>query len=472
MIISTIVIYMLILLGIGYWANKQIDEMSDFLLAGRRLGVLLAAGALAATHFGGGMVMGGGEYGFIHGLSGAWYGISCGIGLLLLAFLTAGKFRKLSLYTIPDYLEHRYGGKTLRILGSLLSLVAIVGIIAAQVLSARGALAILGFEGNTAAVIATIIFIIYTALGGLWAATITDFIQVIIAGVGVVVAASLVLTDTGGLSGLQEMIVATRESVDPGYFNLFGMAGRSVLWLLLPTVMYTLIGQDFYQRLFASKDDITAKKASIVGGIFLIIISLFPAIAGMGAKAYFPELTDGGLAIPRIIQEIFPVGVGAIVLAALLAAIMSTADSLLTAGTSHIVKDFWIEVFHSDEGKDKKDMLKLSRIFTVVLGVGALIIALSVPTIISALIYSYTMYTAGVFIPVIGGVLWKRATRQGALSALIIGALVAIIGILSGMDIAGIPVEVYSGLVSLLVFVVVSLFTASTKTEAPVDNSI
>ncbi|MFW6238754.1 MAG: sodium:solute symporter family transporter, partial [Halanaerobiales bacterium] len=193
----TIVIYMAILLAVGYWANKKIEVMDDFLLAGRRLGLLLTAGALAATHYGGGMVMGGGEYGFIHGISGTWYGISCGIGLILLGFLTAGRFRSLAFYTVPDYLEHRYGGKTIRVLGAVLSLVAIIGIIAAQVLSAQGALAILGFEGNTAAIIAAIIFIIYTALGGLWAASITDFIQVIIAGVGVVVASALVLNDTG-----------------------------------------------------------------------------------------------------------------------------------------------------------------------------------------------------------------------------------------------------------------------------------
>ncbi|MFW6007275.1 MAG: sodium:solute symporter family protein [Halanaerobiales bacterium] len=459
MVFTTIIIYMLILLGVGYWANKQIEVMDDFLLAGRRLGLLLTSGALAATHFGGGMVMGGGEYGFIHGLSGAWYGISCGIGLILLGFLTASDFRSLAFYTVPDYLEYRYKGKSLRTLGALLSLIAIIGIIAAQVLSARGALAILGFTGNTGAIIATIVFIVYTALGGLWAASITDFIQVIIAGVGVIIASSLVLGNTGGFSGLNQMIQSSREGVSSGYFNILGMGAKSILWLLLPTVMYTLIGQDFYQRLFAAKDNITAKKASFVGGIFLIIMSIFPAIAGMGAKGFFPELTDGGQAIPKIIQEMFPVGVGAIVLAALLAAIMSTADSLLTAGTSHIIKDFWLEFTDIEKDNNKKELLKISRIFTVVLGLAALIIAVSVPTIIDALIYSYTMYTAGVFIPVIGGVLWKKATREGALSALLVGAATAIFGIIGNVDIAGIPVEIYSALLALILFIIISLMT-------------
>jgi SSS family solute:Na+ symporter len=119
MILTTLVVYMVVLLCAGFWANKRIHGMTDFLLAGRRLGLLLTSGALAATHFGGGMVMGGGEYGFIYGLSGAWYGISCGVGLIFLAFLTAGKFRHLSLYTIPDYLEQRYNSKTRPRTGSL-----------------------------------------------------------------------------------------------------------------------------------------------------------------------------------------------------------------------------------------------------------------------------------------------------------------------------------------------------------------
>ncbi|ACL68820.1 sodium:solute symporter family protein [Halothermothrix orenii] len=455
MVLTTVIVYMLLLLAIGYWANRKIKGLTDYLLAGRRLGLWLTAGALAATHFGGGMVVGGGEYGFIHGFSGAWYGISCGIGLLFLSFLTAGKFRDLSLYTVPDYLAHRYGGKTVRVLGAILSVVAIIGIIAAQVLAAKSALAILGIKGNAGAIIATLIFIIYTVLGGLWAATITDFIQVIIAGVGTVIAASMVLSNTGGLSGLKESLSTVSPGVD--YFNLFGFGWTTILWILLPTVMYTLIGQDFYQRLFASKDGITARKASFIGGIFLIIISFFPVITGMGARMYFPEMTDASMALPRLVQELFPLGLGAVFLAALLAAIMSTADSLLTAGTSHLIKDFWFEVFNRGQDRDKGQILTISRVTTGVLGLLALIIALLVPTVIDALIYSYTMYTAGVFIPLIGGVLWRGATRKGAISAIFAGSLVAITGILTGFEAWGIPVEVYSAVISLVFFVVISL---------------
>jgi len=458
MILFIIALYMLVMLLIGWWASKYyIKGMTDFLLAGRRLGIWLGAATLAATHFGGGAVMGGGEYGFKYGISGAWYGVSCGIGLLFL-ILTAEKFRALALYTVPDYLEERYGGKAIRLLGALLSIVALIGILAAQVLSARSALSIIGLKEDTlGAIIVTLVFIIYTTTGGLWAVTLTDFIQIILASIGVIIGAAIVLAKTGGFAGLQAAL--SSKGVDPSFFSFWGMGTASIMWLLLPTVMYTLIGQDFYQRLFATKDPKTAKGAALLGGIVLVIISFFPTIIGMGAKALSNE-DLGRMAVPWVLQNLMGPVLGGIVLSAILAAIMSTADSLLSAATSHIVKDLWIEVFRISTIEDETKLLRVSRVFTALIGIVSLLIALIVPGIIDALIYSYTMYTAGVFIPVIGGILWKGATKAGALVSLIAGSIVALYGILTGLELFGAPAEIYSALVSLVLFIVVSLLTS------------
>lgn len=462
MTLSIIVIYMIVMLLIGWWASKYyVKGMTDFLLAGRRLGIWLGAATLAATHFGGGAVMGGGEYGFKYGISGAWYGVSCGIGLLFL-ILTAGKFRALALYTVPDYLEQRYGGKGIRVLGTLLSLIALIGILAAQVLAARSALSIIGLKGNTGAVVATLVFIIYTTTGGLWAVTLTDFFQLALAALGVIIGAWVVLAKAGGLAGLTTLLGS--KGVSSSYFSFWGMGTASIMWLLIPTVMYTLIGQDFYQRLFATKDPKTAKGAALLGGIVLVIISFFPTLIGMGAKALSNE-DLGRMSVPWVLQNLMHPLLGGIVLAAILAAVMSTADSLLTAATSHIVKDLWIETFRADELKDEKKLLLLSRIFTFLVGILSLIIALMVPGIIDALIYSYTMYTAGVFVPVVGGLLWKGATRAGAISSTVIGSAVALYGILTQTEIFGAPAEIYAGLISLVVFILVSLATAKSQTR-------
>lgn len=460
MIVTIVILYLTALLAIGWWANRRfISGMTDFLLAGRRLGVVLCGGAMAATHFGGGALMGGASYGFDFGLSGAWYGVATGVGLLGLALLTASRFRRLALYTVPDYLESRYGGKSVRVLGALLSLVALIGILAAQVTAAGSAFAIIGLNVTVAAVLATAVFVIYTAIGGLWAATISDLAQIVIAGGGVLIAAVVVMLKAESLGGLP--VVLAEQSVEPSYFSVVGIGPATIGWLLVPTVMYTLIGQDFYQRLFAARDASTARRAALLGGLFLIAISVAPVVVGMGARG-LANIEDGNQAIPWVLQNLLHPVLGGVVLAAVLAAIMSTADSLLTSATSHIVKDLWIETFRADGVSDEQHLLTVSRISTVIIGAAALLIALAIPGIITLLIYSYTLYTAAVFVPVLGGVLWKGATRQGALAAMVGGSAVGVAGIATQIDLFGMPTEIYAAAISAAVFVVVSFATRKT----------
>ncbi|MGD8415303.1 MAG: sodium:solute symporter family protein [Candidatus Latescibacterota bacterium] len=456
MLITIVATYLAVMLGVGVWCSRtRISGMTDFLLAGRRLGVVMGGGALAATHFGGGAVLGGAEYGYTYGAAGIWYGVSTGIGLLALGFFTARKFRELALFTVPDYLETRYGGKTVRLLGAVLSLVALVGILAAQVNAAGRAFAILGFDSAIAPVIAVSVFVAYTALGGLWAASISDIMQLVIGAAGVAVAAVLVVGNVETQGGFEQLL--RTGAVNENYLNPFGEGAAFILWLLVPTVMYTLIGQDFYQRLFATKNAATARTAALAGGLFLVGVSVLPAICGMGAKALSPEPMAPGDALPWVLRELMNPAVGGLVLAAILAAIMSTADSLLTSATSHVVKDLWLGILRPGSDAGEKQLLVVSRAVTVAVGALALAIGLSLPGIVRTLIYSYTMYTAGVLVPVLGGAMWKGATRAGALAAIAAGSVVALIGITTRLELGGVPTEVYAALVSAIFFVVVSL---------------
>jgi SSS family solute:Na+ symporter len=130
----------------------------------------------------------------------------------------------------------------------------------------------------------------------------------------------------------------------------------------------------------------------------------------------------------------------------------------------------WLEIIHPGREQDEKRLLALSRIVTVAVGLCALLIGVSLPGIVGALIYSYTMYTAGVLVPVLGGVLWKRGTREGALAAILAGSIVALAGLTTGFKIQGIPVEIYAALVSAAVYVVVSLLTRRTVTGGPEEK--
>lgn len=455
--------YLIIMFGIGIWANKYNNDMTDFLLAGRRLGIGLASFTLAATYFGGGFVVGLGETAYGSGLVSWWNGIGGGVGLVIVG-LMAYKMRGLALYTVPDYLMQRYNSSAMRIISAILSLIALVGILAAQVGAASRIFELLGFGSTmTSAVLASLIFVVYTAVGGLWAATLTDFVQVSIAGVGVVSAFFIAAKNFGGWSAVTEQL--NTVNVGENFMSLTGGGDITfILWLTLPMVLYTLIGQDVYQRIFATKDAKTARNACFVAGIIIVVLTAFPVLLGITGRAMYPTLENPGLALPKIIMETFPTFIGGLVLSAIIAAIMSTADSILTASTSHVINDIYINTMKNDiEGKEK-EMLMFSRICTVVIGVFAVVVSALVPKIVTLLLYSYTLYTGGVFIPLVGGFVWKKATTKGALAAMFTGTTIAVLSIM-GVDMLGMPTEILSGLVSLAVLVVVSLLTQKDNIE-------
>ncbi|MDT8439032.1 MAG: sodium:solute symporter family protein [Wenzhouxiangellaceae bacterium] len=459
-------VYFLALFAVGVYATRFVSNNTDFLLAGRRLGPVLATAALCATHFGGGFVLGSGEWGFQYGMTGIAYAVGVGLSLVLLGFVAARRMRRLAMVTVPDYLELRYRSRVVRLLATLLSLVAIVGIIGAQVWAAQGALAILGIDPTLAAVGATLLFIVYTAMSGLWGATLTDAVQLAIIFVGIPIAAFLALGEAGGIDGIRVAIDAqSAEITADRYFSPFGAGVGLVLAAIVPTMMYTLIGQDFYQRLFAARNEKTAFGAAIAAGVLLMAFALFPVLTGMAARALFGAEIEAARAIPMLVEQVLPAWAAAIVIAAILGAILSTADSLLMAGTSHVTHDLYVKLINPDAEADSKRLLLISRIVTVVLGLAALALALNFQAIIGLLLMSYTLYAAGVFIPVLGGLYWPRANAVGALAAILGGSGFGLAAELGWIDaaalplISGFPVIVTGALLSLVLFVAGSLLT-------------
>ncbi|MBP3193323.1 sodium:solute symporter family protein [Natronogracilivirga saccharolytica] len=467
-------LYFAVIFGVGMYATRYVKNATDFLLAGRRLGLVLATAALAATHFGGGFVVGTGEWGYMYGLTGMAYAVSVGLALLLLAVVAARRMRRLGLVTVPDYLEHRYHSPVARFLGALLSLIAIIGILGAQVWASQGALSILGIDPVVAATIATLLFIIYTAASGLWGVTLTDAVQLAIIFIGIPLAAALGLQSAGGFDGIREGLAAAEPDVSvDGYFHPAGAGGMWIVAALLPAILYTLIGQDFYQRLFAARDEKIAVRAAALAGCILILYAVFPTVAGMAARGVFGEGIDPAQAIPLLVAEVLPAWIGAIVVAAIIGAIMSTADSLLVAGTSHLTHDMYARIGPADRTGDTRRMLLISRIGTVVIGLLALFLALYIQRIIDLLLLSYTMYAAGVFVPVVMGLYWPRGTAAGAVSAIIGGSLTGLAaaqGWLALPYLSEWPPIVLGALVSLIVYVAVSLMTEAPDRRDPAEQ--
>ncbi len=461
--------YLAVIFAVGVWATRFVKSSEDYLLAGRRLGWVLATAALAATHFGGGFVVGTGAWAYQYGLSGIAYAFGVGLSLLVLAVVAAGRMRRLGLVTVPDYLDHRYQSKAVRILGALLSLLAIIGILGAQVWASQGALSLLGVDPTTAAVVASLGFIVYTAASGLWGATLTDVVQLAVIFVGIPLVALGGLQAAGGWAGIEAEILANEpELMAAGYFSWVGDRGILLAAAIVPTVMYTLIGQDFYQRLFAAKTDRIAVVAATLAGFLLIVYAAFPAITGVAARAMFGAGMDPSQAVATVVTEVLGVWAAAIVLGAIIAAILSTADSLLIAGTAHVTHD--IAQKGLGWSPTDKQMLWASRGATVLIGLSALVLALGVQAIIELLLLSYTMYAAGVFIPVVLGLYWSRGTGQGALAGIAAGAGVSVLAATDVISLGQWPPIVVGAGASLFAYVVVSVFWPSQKSSASVGR--
>ena len=362
----------------------------------------------------------------LYGISGAWYGLACGIGLILLAFI-APKLRKLSLFTAPEYLGNRYESGFVRNYATVTSMIALIGILAAQIIATQHLLAIFGIPPAIASIIATLIFISYTYLGGMWAVTLTDFFQLTITALGVIALAIFASPTIASVS-------STPEVLSP----------LAVVGIVLPTVMYTLIGQDFYQRLFSARDEKVAKNSSLMGGIMLCAMSFLPAMIGLSLLNYGNEFYG---ALGSFFNAI-PTAFGSLFVIMVLGGIMSTADSLLSALSSHVVKDVI---------KSTTKGLFYSRASVVGMGVFALLLSFAMPTIIDALVFSYTIYTAAIFFPLVLGMFWKGGNATGAISSMLIATAVVIVGFFfNPLDI---PLEIFGSMVSLIIYVLVSYVT-------------
>ncbi len=452
-----ITLYFLAMLAIGIASRRKARGADDFFVAGRRGSSPFITGSLLATIIGGSATIGMAGLGFKQGLTGAWWLLVGSIGLLFLGLFFAQKVRRLALYTLPELIEKQYD-RRMALAASVLIVVAWVGVVAAQIIAAGQILSILGMGSPTLwMAISTVIFITYTALGGQHAIIRTDALQAVIIFVGISGGLALLLSRLGGWDGLQ-------SSLSPGQFSFplspqFG--GINLATLLLLVGLTYVVGPDMYSRLFCARDDKTAKASVLWTALLMIPLAFAITFIGMGAAALFPEISPEQ-AFPMVIKEVFSPLLGGIVLAALLCAVMSSADTTLLSASTILMVDIvgWLRPSLSPS-----KILPRSRWAIVLLGICSLVVALALKGVISALLFAYTVYTGGVILPVIAGFFKNRlkVTSSGALAALIGGGVAGLISKLLAIQ----YLDLGALLLSALLLFIVSFVENQLKKRVP-----
>jgi SSS family transporter len=414
-------------IAIGVFLSKKVSRASDFLVAGRGLPVWVLAFTIAASHFGGGALVGGVQQGAELGLWAGMYGILGYAAACFVNAYVAPRFRRAANnMTPPDYVETRYGAsKFLRGYHSIVYIFGTIAIIAAQFNAFGGMAQAFGLSRPVAILMAAIVVIIYTGMSGMWGVAVTDVIQL---GICLVF---LPLTAVLGTEVLTEKFGSGLDQVFAQPFFATPAAAGTFLYSLVPTIVGSMFAYEYYLRYQSAKNERDARTSSLIAGSVLLVLSVPVGIVGSIAHHVYPDVASD-VVLSRVITDTLPPWAAVIFLAAVLAAIMSTADSMMTSLSGMCSRDIYHKLLHPDEDYDKLPHSMTVARWAAIIGAGlATIISLQFTSIMSLLFWTSPLQSGVMFAPIIVGMFWKGANRKGAYAAVIVGAIVALIDMLN-----------------------------------------
>ncbi|MFT5166569.1 MAG: SSS family solute:Na+ symporter [Saprospiraceae bacterium] len=462
------VFYFMAMLGIGYYFFKKNKDTEDYYVGGRGMGSWHIGLSVVATDVGGGFSIGLGGLGFLMGIAGSWMLFTGLIGAWLAAVFLIPKVstlsRKFKFLTFPQMLLHYYDGRV-ALLAGIISAIGYIGFTSSQLLAGAklASATFLELNFHFALIIMGVIAVGYTVIGGLKAVIYTDTIQWIILMVGLVfIGVPLGYKSIGGID-------AIRTALPPEYLSLGNVTAVTLVNWFATIVPIWFVGMTLYQRIYACKDEKTAKKAWYVAGLFEypimafmgVLLGLFARVAAeQGMFAYAGYATagdmDAEMGLPMLLRTILPVGLMGLMLSAYFSAIMSTADSCLMAASGNIVTDVLAKIL--PKKLSEKANLRYSQIATLIIGILALLLATVMQNVLELMLLSYAFMVSGLLVPVVGALFWKRSTSFAAFWAMLLGGATTTLLVLSDTSLPfGLDANIGGILLSAIVFIVLSL---------------
>ena len=429
MLVTSVVVYLLVTIAIGLWAARRVANAKDFVVAGRRLPLYMTVTTVFATWFGAETVLSVSATFARDGLGGIVadpFGSS--FCLVFVALFFARAFYRMDLLTIGDFYRKRYN-KPVEVITSVAITASYLGWTSAQ-LTALG-LVFAALSGgalslNEGIVLGAVIVLGYTIWGGMWSVAWTDLFQTVVIIVGLWMVALLVSDMAGGAG---KVIAAAAEA---GRFS-FWPTGGSKEWLAFAAAWMTLaLGsipqQDVFQRVTSARNESVAVKGTLIGGVAYFAFAFVPIFIAYAALVLDPQLaqlfkSDDAREIqyilPNFIRDRVPVWAQVMFFGALLSAILSTASGALLAPTALFTENV-LRPFVPNMS-ERQFMLTL-RIVLVCFALAALLFGLnSKSTMYEMVQNAYKVTLAGAFVPLVGGLFWKRATAAGAMASILLG---------------------------------------------------
>jgi len=418
MILGVVAAYLAGTVIVGAVLSSRIQRVSDYLVAGRHLGLALTTASLAAVQIGAGVVLGGAETGATSGVwPGLWYGLGCGVGLILAGLIAAERMRTMGGIVPIDFFATRFGeSRGLRLWAWLSNIPSLLGIFAAQLMAAGSVLSGFGVPFHTAVLGIGAVIFFSNVMSGMWGVVAADFLQVsiIVVGIPLTAIAAAAHTDAG-----------TTLSVLATPFVPEGMGSRAV-FLITPFLFSISVSYDAFIRYQSARTGAIAKWACILSGVMVMAISLCAAFIGAAGHRAYPDVAAGSV-LTHVITTALPPVLAGVVVSALLAAAMSTANALLISMAGCFSRDFYNMVLNPkaelDDLPNATLYARLAVAVSLVLGVA---VALTARGILDTIIIFNYPYMGSMLVPLLGGLLWKGATTQGAYAAMFAGGAIGI----------------------------------------------
>ncbi len=427
MLLTLVIVYLLVTIGIGLYAAKRVQNTADFAIAGRHLPLIMIVTTTFATWFGSETVLGIPAKFIEKGLGGVVEDpFGAGTCLILVGLFFAGKLYRMTLLTISDYYRERYG-RAVEVVCSLIIMVSYLGWVSAQVtalglvfnLLSGGAISI-----PVGMVIGVVSILAYTLFGGMWSVALTDFIQMIILVVGLSIIAVFAADMAGGADKVIDF--ATSKELfkfwpEPTFTDIAFFIAAAVTMML-----GSIPQQDVFQRVMSANSEGAARKGAVIGGVCYILFAFVPMFIVASALLVMPEQAatllkeDPQKVMPTLVMQQMPFVMQVLFFGALLSAIKSTASATLLAPSVTFTENIWRQFRpHTSDRQQLRTMRITVLVFSLlVLAYATYMQGTSIYEMVSG---AYQVTLVGAFIPLVFGLYWKRATTQGAIFAIVLG---------------------------------------------------
>jgi len=463
--VDTIIVicYLLMLVGVGIWTARKTKTTEDFMVAGRNIGIWRFTAAMAACVIGGSLTMGSTTLAYNFGIGAIWLGGVCAFSIFLLSLFLRTKLTNMRILSTCEGFGVFYGPHA-RLLSAIVMMIYLFMVAVVQVVAAGTIMNVMfGWSTQISMLVGGVTVLAYVVIGGMWAVTYTDIIQFVIMTLGVcLICPIMAIKGVGGFDAFVEAIPQTHLDIT----NIGAAKIVAYIFLYLPGF---LVGQDIWQRAFTAKNPKIARRGTAMAAGYIFIYTLAIIVLGTCLVIAMPNLENPDLAFATATTSFTPTGVRGVLLAAALAAVMSTASSEIM-GTATVAFNDLVSNYKTD--LTEKQGILITRIIAIITGCLAIACALWIQSVLVALDIAYAFLSGCIFIPLVFAFLMKKVSAKAGLLSLF-GSFITVVFFMVKDGITATTPIMFGMLVSAVIFFIVNVLDKNKhEVEILADGSV